>query len=52
MGLAVELSVIEVKSFYALMDDNGISGNIFSYTEEPQVQRNTSAGTYQWLLTM
>ena len=47
-----DLAVIEVKSFYALMDDTSISENIFLDTEEPQVQPNTSAGTHQWLLTM
>ena len=50
MDQAVELSVIEAKSFYALMDDTSISENIFLDTEEPQVQPNTSAGTHQWLL--
>ena len=49
MDPVVELSVIEVKSFYALMDDTSNSENIFLDTEEPQVQPNTSAGTHQWL---
>ena len=52
MDPVVDLAVIEVKSFYALMDDTSISENIFLDTEEPQVQPNTSAGTHQWLLTM
>ena len=48
----VELSVVEEKSFYALMDDTSISENIFLDTEEPRVQPKTSAGTHQWLLTL
>ena len=52
MDPAVELSVIGVKSFYALMDDTGINENIFLDTEEPQVQPNNSAGTHKWLLTI
>ena len=49
MDPAVELSVIEVNSFYALMEDTSISENIFLDTEEPQVQPNTSAGTHVYL---
>ena len=49
MDPVVELSVIEVKSFYALMDDTSISENLFLDTEEPQVQPNTSAGTHVYL---
>ena len=49
MEPAVELSVIEVKSVNALMDDTSISENIFLDTEEPPVQPNTSAGTHKWV---
>ena len=39
MNPTVQLSVIEGKSFYALMDDTCINENIYLDTDEPQVQQ-------------